>query len=519
MKNISRYLFVVLSMFLALSAADGQTKKSEVSANSVAQLPWYFPEEIFQTSDPVKQHAQYARHLIEQYKCYQGDPNFMVMLSDADSFRIKTDLDSTSSATDPQAKMTLQLDHYVLVGKDPQTGENIYRVSTFCGAKRITQKQLDVVVQDMLAQAELAAKKDYEFFKDNTPKAITATAKRFNMPEGELRKLLDQKSLRFKNITYRDELLIPKDVKLSDFRPRVLHLGYNPEIWGGILGVAWLNTGVVYYNPQARVLDYLEGGPGILQHEMVHTNINLQEYPLTGAFDAELFASFPEMLYPERVGDFFFHSYTSPLRRLTKPYFGIDYVQVRKDIFRFNMAGNWVIDEAAFRKHYELVQKVKAELLPFSQDEVIPEFYSNQLWWSAFNKRRDDKNAMVRIAMAKRYELAGLGGRTETAKWLDAHREEIKEMYKEAWRKSAPGNNDDSGDTGERAISERQVPSLLMEQFRRMFTPDEQERIRQYFKQHPEAVEALLRMQAKDAMAFFKQFKTGGAVVAEKGGR
>jgi hypothetical protein len=464
----------LLLLSMSISATPAHAKDSR-------ELPHYFPPGVIQSTDAVRQLQEYMRYLTATRERLNGaDPP---SIAGSDSISIETDLESTSSAlnTDKPTKMRLVLDHYV------RLSDGCIRVTFSNDQKCITERQLQVVIHDILATVNEAADLNFEFYsKEMMDRSVKARAEKLGIDEQILRKILDMKIPGYKHgITFRELHYLPKPMRRSDFIPRELHLGYTPQ---GVLGMAWLNTGVVYYSPQARIVDYLTNKPKVLQHEMVHNNINLQKFPLSEGFDVELMASIPEVLYDENQIDLFFHGYVAVPRELIRIYFGFDFAQARKDIFRYDLGGNIAIDEQKFREYSQKLTLVKEELREFFRDTIIPEFYSDPVWWSAMNEKRVDRNSLLRIMMSAHYNPTILGNEKETMKWLEAHEEEIREMAKTAF--------DISGTPLEKGViaSDIQIPHLLVQEYQRIFTDRERARIEEHFRNNPDAAREISRM-------------------------
>ena len=410
----------------------------------------------------------------------------------SDSIRVKTEVVSTDSVTENPAKMTMVFDHYI------QLGNGTIRYTDMCHTEILTPEQFAVVRDGLRKQAVDAAQRDYDFYVIIYEKSIEARAVKLGISKEELVKSLDEKVPGY-NVTWREVHRIPKPMHPSDFVPRELHLGFNPPL-NGILGVTWLNTGVIYYNPDAWITDALNGIPKVMQHEEVHGNINIQKWPLSEAFDVELIASIPEMLYPENQTDFPSHGYAKDIRELAQIYYGMDWVEMQKQIVKFDFAGNIVYDDAKYLYYYKQIDQIKAEMLKFFVDVTIPEFESDPVWWSAINDIRGDNNTVFRITMADHYQICSLGGCAASAEWLETHKDEINEIAQKAFE-AGLGKDRSKGNFKDR------VSPWMIEQYDRMFTAKEQVNIEQYFRQHPEQLKNLLKMSPTDAVEFMQRFK------------
>lgn len=483
--QIRKLLLAVL--FLALAGtASAQSQPSQ-------SLPFFFPKGFHQTSDPILQREEYVRWLNSTWACNQGTPNtgFNATIPGSDSIRIKTDVVSTDSVTENPAKMLMVFDHYI------KQADGTIRYTDLCHTEIITPEQFKVVSEGLQKQATEAAQRDYDFYIIIYDKSIEARAAKLGIPKADLIKQLDEKVPGY-NVTWREVHRIPKPMHPSDFVPRELHLGLNPPL-GGILGVTWLNTGVIYYNPDAWITDALNGIPKVMQHEEVHGNINIQKWPLSEAFDVELIASIPEMLYPENQTDFPSHGYAKDIRELAQIYYGMDWAEMQKQIVKFDYAGNTVYDDAKYVYYYKQIDQIKAEMLKFFVDVTIPEFESDPVWWSAVNDIRGDNNTVFRITMADHYQICSLGGCTATNEWLTTHKDEIMEIAKHAFD-AGIGKDRSNGNFSS-------ATPWMVEQYNKMFTPAEQANIEKYFIQHPEQLKNLRTMTPAEAVVFMQRFK------------
>lgn len=499
MKKLTIVLILMCSMLFIISSEAQRGPQRRVVQRGVVQntqkeLPFYFPEGMIQTSDPVDQFAEYQRFLAATSGCNQGDlMKSGTLLADNRAIKVETDIDSTSSITNNKAKLEVVFDNQVRVGDK-------IRVTMLCGQQFITEDQFKIEKDDFIEYAIQARDADYEYYQDLTERAIKARAEKLGIKVDEFKKILDDKDPNY-GITFRELHRIPNPMKRSDFMPRELHLGYNTEI-PGIFGVTWLNTGVVYINPQARMLDYLIGKPVVSQHEFIHSNSNMQKFPMSGGFDAELFASIPEMLIPEDQIDLFFHSYPRDLRELAWIYFGFNYKQVRKEITKFDFAGSVTVDEEKYRHYFSEQNRIKKEMYDFFRDVVLPEFYSDPLWWSAMNERRGDQNSIFRIMMAGYYDPTIFGGHVNTMKWLSTIPEDkLKDMARSSFEEQGDKSNDDFSS----GMKNFKAPQFLIDQYKRLFTEKEQNSIREYFVKHLEVGERIMKMNFKEILKFLKQ--------------
>ena len=457
--------------------------------------PFFFPKGLQQTTDPLRQREEYMHIFQATWNCNQGNPHSLdVTIPGSDSITIVTDVASTSSITENPAKLKIVIDHAY------KLPDGRIRYTSMCDQYFITQDQLDGTVSALKELTVSASKRDNDFYSVVLDKAITARAAKLGFKREELIAQLDEKVPGY-NVTFRELHRLPKASKPSDFVPRELHLGYNPPL-GGILGVTWLNTGVIYYNPNAWMTDYVNTIPKVMQHEMVHGNINVEKFPMSEAFDVELMASLPEMLYPENETDYPSHGYAADIRELAEIYYGFDWDQFHQDTVKFDFAGNIVYNDENYLYYYKQLDQIKAEMMAFYMNDTIPEFYSDPVWWSAVNDIRGDNNSVFRMTMALHYNPTILGGAAKTMDWLESHREEIKEIGDGAFKKGLGG-----GQGGGMSMLTR-VPPYLLDQYNRMFTPQERQNIETYFSQHPEKLNELQKMSPVEAMQFLGTFKS-----------
>ena len=466
-----------------------------IAAEKTKEVPFYFPVGVVEATDPMKQLQEFGRHLAATHYRFQGNRN---LVPGSDSYSVETNIESTSCSLNNKkpTKMKLVLDHYV------RMADGKIRVTFLDDQVFITEQQLKVVVNDMLSVVNKAADYNHAYYGPVADATVKARAEKLGVPEDEFRKILDKEVPGY-GITFRELHRLPAPMRRSDFVPREVHLGYNAL--EGILGVTWLNTGIIYYNPQARILDYVVGKPLVMQHEMIHNNVNLQNFPASVGFDMELMAEIPIALYSEDQLSLLFHGYNKDLRELIWIYFGFNFQQVRSDIVKYDLAGNLLIDEEKFREYSVKLQNVKDELYTFFQEVMIPEFYSDPVWWSAMNERRRDNNSLFRIMLAGHYDPTILGGRAETMKWLEIHKAEILEIAKDAYQKSA-GTGDEMEMFGGR------VPSVLYDWYQKSFSEEERSDIQQYFKDNPEIQERISKMNLNELIEFFGKFKKQGGV-------
>lgn len=471
------------------------------SAQSQPQYPFFFPKGFHQTTDPLRQREEYVRWMNSTWACNQGISDGQggvangmgATIPGSDSIHIKTAVTSTDSVTENPAKMTMIFDHYI------KQDDGSIRYTDLCHTEIITPAQFKVVSEGLQKIAVDAAQRDYDFYSKVYERTLEVRAAKLGISKEDLIKQLDEKVPGY-NVTFRELHRIPPTEHPSDFIPRELHLGFNPPL-AGILGVTWLNTGVIYYNPNAWMDDALNGIPKVMQHEMVHGNIAIEKWPLSQAFDVELMASLPEMLYAENETDFPSHGYARDIRELAQIYWGMDWAEMKKQVIKFDFAGNIVYDDEKYLYYFKQIDQVKAEMLKFFMEVTIPEFYSDPVWWSAINDVRGDNNTVFRITMADHYQICSLGGCTTSNEWLENHKDEILEIAKKAYA-AGMGKDRSSG-----KFDDRHVTPMMMQQYNRLFTSAEQEKIEKYFRQHPEQLNNLRSMSPVEALTYMQRFK------------
>lgn len=492
-------VFCVLMYFAERSFAVFQqvqsiTVRETIFSPSGKELPFYFSDVkgIIQTNDPVKQRIEYVRYLNATQRCIQADFSFSSFILDPDSIKMKVDdLDSSSSITDDKAKFEIIFDQFV------RQGPNKIRVTTLCGQEFITDHQFEVLKNFLIDQMKEARDIGFDYYGPIPDYVVKKRAERLSISENDYRNMLNEKDPRFSQVLIRELHRVPLAFKKSDFVIRQLHFGYHPDAFGA-LGLAWLDTGVVYYNMQTSIIDYLSDYPKVLLHEAIHNNSKLQNWPFT-SMDVELMASLPEMLMPKNQIDFFFHSYARKLRELSYDLFGYNFEQARDEIFLFDYAGNILIDETKYRQHFKTLETIKPVMLDAAK-EAVYEYFSDELWWSAMNRRWAEDTSVFDIMMSLRFEPTILGGRVETEKWLAPREEEIKEGMRLAWLKTKEKNDDH--------FSEMRVPRFVLNQYKNLFTEKEQEVMRQYFMKNPKSAELISKMSSEQLINFFSSFKS-----------
>jgi hypothetical protein len=486
--KFNRVLQLVVPFLLLAVTAFGQ--------NTPTEQPFFFPKGIQQyATDPLKQHQEYEHLFQATWACNQGGSGMKNLDPGSDSYSVVTDVVSTSSVTENPTKLKIIIDHAY------KQADGTYRYTSLCDQYFVSEAQMKLVIDTLTKLTVIAAERDNAFYQKVAERSVEVRAAKLGIKKEELVAQLDEKVPGY-DITFRELHRLPKPSKASDFIPRELHLGYNPPL-GGILGVTWLNTGVIYYNPEAWMTDYVHTIPYIMQHEMVHGNINFEKFPMSEAFDVELMADMPSVLSPEDTTDLPSHGYTKDLRELAEIYYGFDWDQYEKDTVKFNYAGNLSFDDSNFLYYHKQIETIKADMLTFFMNVTIPEFYSDPMWWGAVNNIRGDDNSVFRMTYALHYNPTLLGGSKPTMEWLNAHSEEIKEIAQEAFARGLAGNK------GGMVMD---APPSLVDEYNRMFSVAERTQLEAYFRQHPEKIEEVKKMSPADALQFLSTFKTSKKV-------
>src|ERR1700675_4974133 len=162
------------------------------------ETPSFFPAGIQQTTDPVQQRIEYEHIFQGTWGCNQGSgSNARFTLDPTGSYKVTTDVVSTSSVTENPSHMTIILDHHY---KMP---DGRIRVTSMCGQEFITQEELDRRINSLKALAVVAAQNDNAFYQRILARAVTARAQKLGISEKELVAQLDEKVPGY-DITFRE---------------------------------------------------------------------------------------------------------------------------------------------------------------------------------------------------------------------------------------------------------------------------------------------------------------------------
>lgn len=348
------------------------------------------------------------------------------------------------------------------------------RYTSFGGQYFVTEKQFQELVEFTDRAVKNAIELDQAFWSQLEQEAVTIAAKADGKTEKEFREYLKRKDPLNPSMTFRDLRHIPPIVERKDFVPfRELHIGVTPD-FPSVLGVAWLNAGIVYYTPVAMIRDYLMDTSVILAHEFVHTNKNLQGIPLAWGFDVETMASIPDMLVTNDYLDMWNHGYAAHFRELIWVYFRFDFEQAKKEVVKTSLMGNLRIDRMKFEEYSQKLEVAKAELRAAFK-KIVAEFYSTSVWWTALNEKLVDDNSVFRVMMASMYNPTLLGGEEATTRWRITNEDKIKRWANEAWTKSgndaANKNNTNAAVTAvtREESKDRRVALLVLSQIQALY--------------------------------------------------
>ena len=415
---------------------------SYVSAQSA--LPHFFPEGVVKATTPAKQWQEWAR--------YANATQSQLANANARPFVGGSDVVTVTRNYFGQ-DVKIVFDQHVRVGDK-------IRYSSFDGQYFITKQQFDALLSLVDKNIKEAVEIDFTFWNNREAEAVEISAKAAGKSVDEFRSGLDKEDPLNPGITFRNMRHIPTKLERRDFVPfRELHIGLTPEM-PTVLGVAWLNAGIVFYTPVAIIRDYLMGYPGVLAHEFIHSNKKLQGLPLVWGFNAETFASIPEMLLDDNYLDLQFHGYAETFRELIWVYFGYDFDRARKEIVKYDLVGNIIIDEEKFEDYSTKLLAAKRALLE-AMTRATSVFYSEPIWWTALNDKLTDKESVLRVIMSTLYNPTMLGGEDATMKWYETNKSKISAFADEAFKESGSSSGGNEDNEMERKI---RISKLLFSQ-------------------------------------------------------
>ncbi len=300
-----------------------------------------------------------------------------------------------------------------------------------CGKLELSFAEFKLVKKDIISAYQEAVEIAWQTHQDLNRLILDKIAGLNQMTSEELERKLKEK-VGESGVTY-GELAQINEIQKQDFVVNEFHFGII-EAWG----LTWLNTKRILYSPQARLYDYLNDAPLVIIHELIHANPKLQKIPAAWHFDAELSASFLETLNKKSdLLTFLRHGYLNDIRWASHVFFGLDSEKIYDKIIKFRWSTNQIeLDEAAFREFEAKIKLIKEELNSAIFNVILPEFYSNQLYWASVNKRFKDDNAYFKIMMSLTYDPTLLSGHHSTMKWVNENSDKIKELAEEAWKET-----------------------------------------------------------------------------------
>jgi len=303
-------------------------------------------------------------------------------------------------------------------------------------------EEFECMVQDNVEYIKESAKLAMEDYK-NTLKVILKAQEAKLKEAGRLEKdenledYLDMKIPGYEDLKLRDVLFTP-DIKVQDFLPKTYYFNEIPA-----LGVTYINTGIIDIDPKARMLDYINGWPVILVHEMTHNNPKLQSLPLLNKFDAELWASFP-MLSHSDMTRLLGHQYLTDVRKLSKILFNFDSELAYEDMISINLVSGIEFESEnkyeKLRSYMDRVGKISAAIREVAFDYYIPEFYTHPLYYMALNDFMNDKNAAFKLTVYQHFEPTLLGGPENTRDFIQENMEAAKTVSSKTMKKLNKSN-------------------------------------------------------------------------------
>ena len=344
-----------------------------------------------------------------------------------------------------------------------QDGENVRYFRTG-GIDILTKDAFRAVKNDVVATLRQAAEEAYNEHKDLSKRIINiqeqALRKRLAKDQ-KLEDLLDQKIPGYENLTVADGLGTPR-VVLPDFVPSQFHVG--PLLRA--LGVTFINSEFVGYDWLARQIDFVQGKPNILKHELTHSCRKLQGIPTIYEYDAEFHAS---MVMDHNALWFMRHPYLQDARLVAKVLFGFDAVKAFNDARKVSLIPGSPLDEKQLANYATKIKIIQQEIHNTFFEKFLPEYYANLSFWTAVNEDLNDGNAAFKICMWAHYQPTLLDGkgRETTVQWLRKNQRVIEEAAKEAL---------------EEIQKERNSPTPIVIPDAHQFSPQEKELAKSFLK-------------------------------------
>src|SRR3989344_1578566 len=320
--------------------------------------------------------------------------------------------------------VTFVFHNYVQQGEQVRYGAN--------GFTMLSQAEFAAVTSDIVTTLERAAQEAYNDHSNVSRRIIEiqeAHLKR-NKRLGEnekLEDLLDQPIPDYPGLTIADGLNIPR-LTVTDFVPTQLHFGPLPR---SILGVTYLNSEVVGYHPLARQIDFVNGGPNVLKHELVHNCRKLQGIPYAFEFDAEFHAS---MVEQDNGLWFLRHPYLEDARSLAKVLFRFDAKRALENAIPMQLMLGSPIRRDLLEDYVVKIRQIRTEIRRTYLDDFLPEFYTHHAFWTAVNEDLNDGNGAFKIFMWSKYEPTLLQGAQNTSRWMQQNRQIIEDASRQALR-------------------------------------------------------------------------------------
>lgn len=398
-----------------------------IGAAAQAQVPHYFPDGIERLSEPGDQLEAYKRYIRATNRCRGSEGAYRSISGDY-----------SRAITEVRTIEGKEVSFYFEPWIKLDDGGIVYY--DFCGQEEITDEQFQVVKNDIYEQFDRAVDLGFDYYEDIEELAVSARAVRIGVTEADFRARLDEEVPEAPGVTYRELQQLPRPMTRADFVPNEVHIGY-----GWWLGVAWPNGGVMWITPQARILDYINGEPQVLLHELVHTNANLQNFPILDGVDAELIASIPSKLLDSDYIRFHLHGYMRTVRNMVEVYFGYDFKRIDNEIFEYNHAGNWKMAREKTNEYLAMQAQIKPELRKAFK-RVLQVYYSDPIAWAALHDKLGDSRGVFHIVMSMLYDPTIVENHRKTMEFVLKEKPEIKRMAHKAYQESGKADNSDSND-------------------------------------------------------------------------
>src|SRR5271170_1608455 len=123
--RLKGFFLTVVAILAYTITAFAQQVPPVVTSNK--PLPFYFPQGVQTTTDPILQRQEYLRYLISGWACNQGNKNGIEeLIAEPGSVSVETKIISTDSVTKSPVAMRIVLDHFVAMP------DGRIRVTTLC---------------------------------------------------------------------------------------------------------------------------------------------------------------------------------------------------------------------------------------------------------------------------------------------------------------------------------------------------------------------------------------------------